>query len=327
MNIGNGFKNILIVLLITVVFSVVGVTAATLIKGKEVTYDNTTSKLSSTNVQDALDELSDKSKLKNRKNIVEAYTYNQTIGASNYCVTGDEETCVETTCYQNKTSGSCPAGTIIVYKVNDNKTVRFHVMYDNGDTLTMQSQRNTIYNTEWIDAADYAAENTDGTICSYTSCNDEGPITILNALESATAGWTNVNTLTYTIGTTTFKTNAFTGCSSYSECTTNTYTLSERSAKARMITLQEAAILGCTTTSKSCPVWLYNYLSTSTENGGTISDTYVGPNGNTNDGYWLITANNSHAFYVWNINFRGYTGYNDTVNGDRGARAVVEINK
>ena len=137
MNMGNGFKNILIVLLITVAFSIVGVTAATLITGKEVTYDNTTSKLSSTNTQDAIDELYKNSRLKNKNNIVEAYTYNQTSGAENYYVTGDEDTCVETTCYESTTAGSCPAGTIVIYKLNENETGRFHVMFDNGATMIM----------------------------------------------------------------------------------------------------------------------------------------------------------------------------------------------
>ena len=43
-------------------------------------------------------------------NIKVAYTYN-----SSSCVTGEEETCVETSCYENSSVGSCPAGTIIKY--------------------------------------------------------------------------------------------------------------------------------------------------------------------------------------------------------------------
>ena len=75
--------------------------------------------------------------------------------------------------------------------------------------MTLQQRENTVYNTAW-----------------YSSSNDssKGPTTILPALESATSGWTNINNQTYTMGTTTFKTNAYTGCTS-SGCTTNTYTL------------------------------------------------------------------------------------------------------
>ena len=174
---------LLIGFILGLVVAVTGVYAATVITSKDISYDNTTSKLSSTNVKDALDELSKKTELKNRDNIVEGYTYN-----ASTCVTGEESTCVKTTCYKSTTSGSCPAGTIIKYKVNDTDIVTFHVMYDNGSTLTMQSQKNTINNTMWISAADYATENTDGTSCRSTSCNDEGPMTVLITLERATRG-------------------------------------------------------------------------------------------------------------------------------------------
>jgi len=107
-----------------IAFIVTGVYAAPLINGKEVTYDNTNSKLEATNTQDAIDELYNLSK--KRKNIITGYTYNQTSGSSNCCVTGNEGTCVETTCYEKTTAGSCPAGTIIDYMVNDKKVVRFH---------------------------------------------------------------------------------------------------------------------------------------------------------------------------------------------------------
>ena len=300
MNIGNGFKNILIVLLVAVVFSVVGVTAATLIKGKEVTYDNTNSKLSSNNVQDAIDELYNLSG--KRKKIITAYTYNQTSGASNYCITGDESTCVETTCYENATAGSCAAGTIIDYMVNDNKVVRFHVMYDNGSTMTMQSQKNTVYSIAWYQ------DNT----------NTMGPMTVLPVLESKTSNWTNVNKQTYTMGTTVFKTNAYTGCSAYNSCTTNIYTLPERSANARMITVQEAADLGCTRETTKCPIWMYNYMYYSTDNGGTINDIYA-TNGGANFGYWTMNP--------WVIHTSGFVSETSLSTNYSGARAVVEINK
>ena len=83
------------------------------------------------------------------------------------------------------------------------------------------------------------------------------------------AGWSNVNVQTYTMGTTVFRDNAYTGCSSSSSCTTNTYTLASRTAKARMITVQEAKALGCSEATKSCPIWMYNYLYKSSSNGGT----------------------------------------------------------
>ena len=184
---------LVVAFLIGVLLAGTGVYAATYINAENVSYTNTTSGLSATNVQDALDEAYNNNDLKNRSNIVEAYTYN-----SSTCVTGDESTCSKTTCYKSTTAGSCPAGTIVRYKVSDTDVVTFHVMYDNGTTMTMQSQKNTINNTMWIDAADYATYNTDSTSCGYTACNDEGPMTSLIALERATKSWTNVNDQTYT---------------------------------------------------------------------------------------------------------------------------------
>ena len=320
----NSIKVLVAFILGGIVLGGVGVYAATVIASSSISYDNTTSKLSSTNLQDALDEAYVNSELKNRRNIVDGYTYN-----ASTCVTGEESTCVKTTCYKSKTSGSCPAGTIIRYKVSDTDIVTFHVMYDNGTTMTMQSQKNTINNTMWISAADYATENTDSTSCSNTSCNDEGPMTVLVALERATKSWTNVNDQTYTMGTTSLSSKGeFTGCSSYSSCTTNKYTLDSRTAKARMITLQEAYNLGCTGSSKSCTNWMNNYLYNSTSNGGTVSDSTKDPaTGSKNNGYWTMNARSSNAYSAWCVDFYGSVYNSSTYNAYYGARAVVVVSK
>lgn len=204
----------------------------------QVTYTDTNS-IGATTVQGAIDKLYEIASnrgvsIEGDTKYIEAYTYD-----ASTCVTGKEDTCVATTCYETKSANACPAGTIIRYKVKPGHVETFHVMYDDASTITMQSQRNTIYNTPWISELDYSG--------STTFANDKGPLTILPALESATAGWVNVNNQTYEMGTTTFKTNAYTGCSAYNTCSTNTYTLSSRTGKARMITLQEAKLLGCTT--------------------------------------------------------------------------------
>jgi hypothetical protein len=287
---------------------------ATTVASSSVSYNNSSSKLSSSNVQGAIDALYDDYKtpnIANVSNIVSGYTYN-----SSTCVTGDESTCVKTTCYKTKISGSCPAGTIIDYKVNDNTIVRFHVMYDSGSTMTMQSQKNTVYSTAW-----YAS----------SASNTSGPTTILPALESVTAGWSNVNNQTYTMGTTSFKTNAYTGCSSYSSCTTNTYTLASRTAKARMITVQEAAALGCTTKSKSCPNWMNNYLYDSTSYGGTVNDNITLNGAYGNYGYWTMSAESSSSYYAWYVFYTGYVSYYNgtfsTASTSFGARAVVVVSK
>ncbi len=246
-----------------------------------------------------------------------AYTYNQTTGASNYCVTGDEVTCQATTCYKTKTAGSCPAGTIINYKVNDTETVRFHVMEDKGSTMTMQSQKNIVYNKIWA-----------------SSNNSKGPLTVLPALESATSEWANVNNQTYTMGTTIFKGNSYTGCSAvYSGSTqtvscnngTNTYTLASRTAKTRMITVQELLSFGCDGVGNSalCPVWVFNYLSCSTDSGGTVNDKGSG----FNNSYWTMTAYSSGSIPAFHMNCSNSIQANGVGSTNFGARAVVVVSK
>ncbi len=316
----------LIGLVVGLGISIGGVYAATAIAGSGVTYSNSSSGLLATTVQAAIDELYTQTDIRKMGNFIGAYKYST--ATSTKCITGNESTCVKSTCYKTKTSGSCPVGTIIKYKVNDSDIVTFHVMYDTGSTMTMQSQKNIINNTAWINKADYITYNTDSTSCDYTSCNDEGPMTVLVALERITNSWTNVNDQVYTMGTTTFKTNFFTGCS-LSSCEANTYTLGSRKAKARMITLQEAKALGCTTTAKSCPIWMYNYLSSSVDNGGTVNDNLSDQEkGSKNNGYWTMSATSSLAYCAWDLSYYGrvYHG-NGAFSTDYGARAVVVVSK
>ncbi len=238
-------------------------------------------------------------------NIVAVYRYN-----TSSCQTGEESTCVEIGPQTTYT-----AGTIIKYKVNASEIKYFHVMFDEGDTLVMQQRENTIYKTAWYEAA---------------SDNSKGPLTVLPALESATSSWTNVKDQTYTLGSTTFKTNAFTGCtydSSGVSCTANLYTLSQRTGKARMITAQEAGGLGCTSSIQSCPTWMNNYLYNSTSYGGTVTVT-GGEYGN-NYGYWTMSAySSSTSSIALFVNYGGRVNSNFNTTGTSfGARAVVVIDK
>jgi len=240
----------------------------------------------------------------NNPNIVAVYQYNATS-----CLTGEESTCVNIGPQTTYT-----AGTIIKYKVNASTQKYFHVMFDNGTTLTMQQRENTVDSVAWYETSRYDKYNT------------KGPTAAIAALESATSGWTNVNNQTYTMGTTVFKTNAYTGC--VDGCTKNTYTWSERTARARMITYQEAHALGCTGRNV-CPIWMLNYLAGSTNIGGTV-------NYGTSFNYWTMSANSSSSAgtkdYVFaaiynssnSVALHASTGYEAT---KLGARAVVVINK
>ncbi len=310
---------LIIGMVIGIIISGIGAYAATTISSSTISYDNSKSGLTSTNLKGAIDELYEKSDIRKQGKYVSAYTYST--ATSTKCITGEESTCKKTECYKTKTENSCKAGDIIKYKVNDTDIVTFHVMFDNGSTMTMQSQKNTVNRTVWYEDPGLEHKNEDVLVSDNTTAF--GPLTALEALESVTETWVNVNNQTYTMGTTVFKTNAYTGCDRGSiSCTKNIYTLPERTAKARMITLQEAVVLGCTKTKLTCPIWIANYLKYSAANGGTISITQ------SSDAIWTMNAEDSqiavtilpryldHNYaYGWNSRF------------ERGVRAVVVVNK
>lgn len=273
---------------------------ASTVASSSVTYSNSSSGISATNVQGAVDELYTQSKsprISKLSNVVAAYIYNSTS-----CKTGNETACVRTTC--TKKGSKCDTGTIVDYKVNDSTIVRFHVISDDGTNLTMQSQKNTIYNIPW----------------QTSGSNTSGPTTILLALETATIGWTNVQSKTYTLGTTVLYGNKYTGCSAYNSCTANKYTLSSRTARARMITVLEANNLKCSTTGSNCPAWMYSYLYNTGDNSTTNGSTY-------NEGYWMMQAYSSDTTSAWRMNFAGKVTNYSITQIRNGARAVVVVTK
>jgi len=236
------------------------------------------------------------------KNIISIYHYS--MENETKCLTGEETTCIEI----KGSPETYEPGTIVKYKVNDTKEKYFHVISDNGDTLTMQQRENTINATAWYSTKD-------GT---------KGPLTVLPALESVTAGWMNILDQTYTLGETVLKENAFTGCNYDNTtkeitCTTNTYNLPSRTAKARMITAQEASSLGCKYgVYQSCPNWMNNYLSNSTSYGGTVNGT--------DNGYWMISVQSLNV-YALLVNSSGGASRQLVTDTQYGARAVVMIDK
>ena len=234
---------------------------------------------------------------KENQNILNIWKYDQTTGSSTFCVTGEEATCQEI-----DPPKTYAPGTIIKYKVNDTTEKYFHVISDDGETLTLQQRENTVTQTAWREGG---------------NSTKEGSVTLLPLLENATSNWTNVLDQIYTLGTTTFKDNPYTGCTSYNVCTTNLYTLNQRMAKARMITLQEVVSLGCTTVNKSCPIWMYNYLKNAIVNGGT--------NEGVDYTYWTSTAKT--VDYAWGIYYYARVGNDGTSDVLGGARAIITIEK
>ncbi len=291
----------------------------------------------------------------NNKAIVKAYTYNEDSTAANYCINGEEATCQETNCIETKTANSCLQGTVIKYKVNNSEEKIFYVLHDDGANMTLQQRENTVRNIPWVSKEDYVAAGGTETDYGTNGKNDKGPITILNALESATSTWNHVNMLEYTPGETNLYQNAFTGCTfnggeatleNYQlQCNTNSYTMSTRTARARMITALEASSTGClvykdgeqytnimgnsinASNNGSCPDWMHNYLYNSSIYGGSYLDNTTDVLGNYNYGYWTMGAYSSSTTPAWTIRTYGRPdgfGVSDITNG---ARAVVEISK
>ncbi len=328
-------KMLIIFVLGGIILGGIGVYAATVISSINVGYSNESSKLVADNVQEAIDEVYDKSF---NKELITAYEYSEQ--EPNKCINGEEKTCVKTDCY--KKGKTCEQGTVIKYYVNDSEFHYFYVLRDNGITITMQQRENTVRNIPWH------AESND---------NTKGSDTILPALEQATSTWTNVNIIEYEPGITNLYENANTGCtytanetSDYKiRCETNTYTslvLGERKARARMITAQEAGSTGCLVykdgetdkrvippsknayNQSSCPDWMHNYLYQTKSFGGSYNNNTQNENGVYDYDYWTMSANSGNSTNAWFVDRAGYLDrYTGTTSNYNGARAVVEITK
>jgi hypothetical protein len=244
---------------------------------------------------------------------INAYEYNDSVseGEKGYCISGKEDTCLESKCYKDKSVGSCSAGTIIHYFVNETEDYYFNVLHDDGDTMTLIMQSN-IGSSAWGNSI------------------SEGPVTALTFLTEATKDWNNVNNLTYTLGKTIFikypnvsnNDNFYTSCSAPDNCTTNLYTLSSdltTNVKARMLSVQEAYDLGCTGDSISCPIWLL-----------------FNPNAGL-EVYWLSNSAGESSSLAWATGtYAGWHyittsgsvyGYHNYISQSYGVRAVIEITK
>ena len=88
-----------------------------------------------------------------------------------------------------------------------------------------------------------------------------------------------------------------------------------------MRTVQEALSLGSTSSDRSCPNFMNNYLKESTNYGGTVDD----KTGNANYGYWTMSANGNG--YAWTMDDRKINFTVPSIATEYGARAVVVVNK
>lgn len=214
------------------------------------------------------------------------------VGIFNYkedtCVNGKEDTCVINNCLVDKEE--CSPGTIINYRVSDTETIGFNVLHEDKDTITLQAMTELIPSVAWHTGF-------------YTTT--EGPKEALAKLDNYTNTWSNVIKQTFTLGTTTFLENPYTGCdnSSYT-CDTNYYTMDEQTINARMITVQEAKKIGCSKSTESCPKWAYNM----------------------NSFYWTMNADSVNDGFAIYISRGGFYQINSS-STSIGIRPVVTIKK
>ncbi len=296
-----------IIISTTIVYS-----AENILTGGDISYDNKTS--GEDTVQGAIDELYEKAKtncpngdicslkkeitLSNRNsNIVKAYKYDENSESNAYCIKGSESTCKETDCINYINQYSCSAGTIIDYQVNDTDTVIFHVVHDDGEKMTLQSQQDIVEAVKWNETGDITG----------------GPITALAALEEKTNNWNNVNTLAYSIGDNT-KTLKYSGCEGDVNCNAKTYELTKDNVKSRMITMQEVFAVGCKSGRDTCPKWMnsnapyFSWTMSTRDTTKESSDTYK-----------------NYPYHV-DLNYNA-TCWNHDSKTLQSVRAVVEINK
>ncbi len=213
------------------------------------------------------------------------YNYNE-----KSCPTGDEETCVETDCYKEGKS-ECSVGTIVDYKVNNEKTITFNVLKDNRSTLIMQS-KDSIVTSKWYTGSDTTTYPGDA----------------LDALKNATQDWTNVEELNYITGKSWFGiqpwTNAFCSNAIYKDCSGAATQKNREGDRARIILLQELLSFGCTSSNYSCDNW-------------------IRPS-NTSVCYWTMNAG-IKDYMAWYL--QGSSVHSKNISYECGIRAVVIVKK
>ena len=199
--------------------------------------------------------------------------------------------------------------TSFAIEVNDTDIYKFYVINDTGEEVTLLMDRN-LYgasdsnygNIPWISGDDYVGN--DG--CSAIACNDQGPITALNTLEMRTNGWDNILSREYTI-------NDDTGNYNYNI---------KKNMKARLVKYTEMSFLGCSTTSGSCPAYvyknLYNTGSTKLWHAGYWTETAT-----STANAWIVSCNGNFINnYIYNSNNMGV--FNAAVIG---IRPVITLSK
>lgn len=228
------------------------------------------------------------------KYIVAAYNYN-----AKTCPTGDEGSCVKTTCYENTNANSCSTGTIIKYKVNDSDVKTFYVINDEGPTLTMISKDSakSSYNDDY----------------TYLDSSN-GPSTATATVNNMANGWTNVNEHNYQTSSTGYS------LEDGYPAIMDIWSGETKTARARLLTGGEADSLGCF--SGNCPkyisTWLGDFTYSSVEFCYYMSS---GPYGTCQS--WRTMYNSGYPIAI--IPSYGYDTLDSTYKSN--VQAVIKVNK
>ena len=139
-----------------------------------------------------------------------------------------------------------------------------------------------------------------------------GPITAMEYLQTATAGWTNANPQTIS---------TFTVCEDKGLdfiCTDDEEMAQTFNTNARLPYVNDLFETGCRAECESCPLWMADYL----ENMGIQTKIVSGLSG-----YWMLS---SHSFYsneAWYMDSTANPYYNNNVDDDSdlGVRPVINL--
>lgn len=313
-----------------IIFSVVGVTAATLINGKEVTYDNKNSKLEATNTQDAIDEIYNLSKTHcpdgfnctqnykcsgdNCKKCIRATTLHTEIcsntDTSGYCLADGYSIDSQIIYGSFGTSGTLTSGDAFDCDVNGDGTYdataeRFYYVTDMNENISVLVYYNNVSEGVPSNSTIYAYNN------NHSETEYYGPQTAIEQLPTTTQ-WKNVSLINSTRNITDATGNVRVSGFSYGD------------KAARLLTYQEV--------NEACYDGKTNIINIK---GLSNKCKYLMENSKYSDssfkaqGTWLETPDYSNSTQAYSIGARSRIVYYNTVNlvGNSGVRPAIEILK
>ena len=252
--------------------------------------------------------ITDEDEIKNIKN-----NYTKLISRDIYCKSVNNDT---------KTTGNVPTGSYIpgdeyICEVETGKQYHFFIISTEENNVNLIMDRN-------IDSAgNYSTKNNPGYSLWFEEGSNvlSGPGAAFDFLYLATKSWNIPNiSINYSKYSKITTVNDITNIVSESGEISRSY----NNLKARMITLEESENLGCSSTSGTCPLFLANYLSNTTDTytNGTNFDTEL-------TGYWTMTGMvmqiPAFAFEIGNKGSVSYVAANST--SKIGIRPVISIPK